>query len=352
MLLKLIKRLKKEEQGQALIMVALMLTVLLGFAALVVDVGNLYVQKSQLQNAADAAALAGAQDLGTAIDAEATAKNYAEANGVPKTETLVDTTYDNNPSKIEVVSTKNVSYTFARVLGLLETNVKARAVAQKATEGGDAFNYAVFAGGGALTFTGGKHIIGGSVYGRNGVSFNGSGNEIDGDVVSSTSTANVSGTITGDTITNNPVIPMPDFSNLIKAQATICTTVAEFNNAVAGTDDIYFIGNLTITARIPGDRVVVATGNITANSAAQTSADSVTFYSINGNITFNGGTSEIYGILYAPNGTVTDNGGPNGHINGRIIAKIVDVNGAKFSVDASSNDLDSLSKYTTVKLIE
>ena len=162
----------------------------------------------------------------------------------------------------------------------------------------------------------------------------------------------MSGTIEGDTIKNNPVIPMPDFSNIIKAQATICTTVVEFNAAVSGSGDIYFIGDLTITARIPGDRVVVATGDITANSAAQTSADSVTFYSINGDITFNGGTSEIYGILYAPNGTVTDNGGPNGHINGRIIAKIVNANGSKFSVDASASDLDSLSKYTTVKLIE
>lgn len=351
-LVKLIKRLKKEEHGQALIMVVLLLTALLGFAALVVDVGNLYLVKSQLQNAADAAALAGAQDLETAINAESTAKNYAEANGVPKSETSVDTTYNNTSSKIEVVASKNVSYTFARVLGLIETDVTARAVAQKSTVGGEALNYAVFAGGGSLTFTGGKHIIGGSVYGKDGVSFNGSDNKIEGDVVSSTSAVNVSGTIEGDTIKNNPVIPMPDFSNIIKAQATICTTVVEFNAAVSGSGDIYFIGDLTITARIPGDRVVVATGDITANSAAQTSADSVTFYSINGDITFNGGTSEIYGILYAPNGTVTDNGGPNGHINGRIIAKIVNANGSKFSVDASASDLDSLSKYTTVKLIE
>ena len=147
-LVKLIKRLKKEEHGQALIMVVLLLTALLGFAALVVDVGNLYLVKSQLQNAADAAALAGAQDLETAINAESTAKNYAEANGVPKSETSVDTTYNNTSSKIEVVASKNVSYTFARVLGLIETDVTARAVAQKSTVGGEALNYAVFAGGG------------------------------------------------------------------------------------------------------------------------------------------------------------------------------------------------------------
>lgn len=349
---KIFNRLRKEESGQSLVMVVLLLSVLLGFSALIVDVGLLYSEKAKLQNAADAAALAGAQMLPDQGSAESVAIDYADFNGFTISTDDVDVPYDEDDTKIKVGVSGTVPYIFARFLGLLETDVTARAVAQKATEGGDAFNYAVFAGGGALTFTGGKHIIGGSVYGKDGVSFNGSDNKIEGDVVSSTSTVNVSGTIEGDTITNNPVIPMPDFSNLVKAQATICTTVTEFNNAVAGTGDIYFIGDLTITAHIPGDRVVVATGNIDANSAAQTSADSVTFYSINGDITFNGGTSEIYGILYAPNGTVTDNGGPNGHINGRIIAKVVNTNGSKFSVDASPNDLDSLSKYATIKLID
>jgi Flp pilus assembly protein TadG len=82
-LLKLIKRLKKEEQGQALIMVALMLTMLLGFAALVVDVGMMYVTKAELQNAADAAALAGASvSTGNAVSE---AKKFARLDGVDDT---------------------------------------------------------------------------------------------------------------------------------------------------------------------------------------------------------------------------------------------------------------------------
>ena len=43
-----------------LVQVIALLVVLLGFAALSIDVGNLYVAKAELQNAADAAALAGA----------------------------------------------------------------------------------------------------------------------------------------------------------------------------------------------------------------------------------------------------------------------------------------------------
>ena len=48
-----------DERGQVAIVVALMLVVLLGFAALVVDVGLNWAARTQAQAAADAAALAG-----------------------------------------------------------------------------------------------------------------------------------------------------------------------------------------------------------------------------------------------------------------------------------------------------
>jgi Flp pilus assembly protein TadG len=50
----------KLRRGAALPLVAVLLPVLMGFAALSVDVGYLHVVKAQLQNAADAASLAGA----------------------------------------------------------------------------------------------------------------------------------------------------------------------------------------------------------------------------------------------------------------------------------------------------
>src|SRR5690242_2208165 len=51
------------EIGQALTVTALMFPVLLGFVGLGVDFGRLAAQQRKLQNYADAAALAGAQDL-------------------------------------------------------------------------------------------------------------------------------------------------------------------------------------------------------------------------------------------------------------------------------------------------
>ena len=47
------------EDGQALIQVTLSIMVLLGFVALSIDVGRVYSERRNMQNAADAAALAG-----------------------------------------------------------------------------------------------------------------------------------------------------------------------------------------------------------------------------------------------------------------------------------------------------
>jgi hypothetical protein len=54
------KKINKNESGQSMVLVALLLTVLLGFGAFAIDVGYMTYQRSSLQNAADSAALAGA----------------------------------------------------------------------------------------------------------------------------------------------------------------------------------------------------------------------------------------------------------------------------------------------------
>lgn len=54
----------ENQKGAAIIIVAILLPVLIGFAALAVDVGYMYATRNELQNAADAAALAGATQLG------------------------------------------------------------------------------------------------------------------------------------------------------------------------------------------------------------------------------------------------------------------------------------------------
>jgi Flp pilus assembly protein TadG len=58
----LARRVGNEEHGAVTVIVALMMVVILGMAALVVDVGSVEVRRAQLQDAADAAATAIAQD--------------------------------------------------------------------------------------------------------------------------------------------------------------------------------------------------------------------------------------------------------------------------------------------------
>jgi hypothetical protein len=69
------------ERGSVAIVVALALTVLLGFAALVVDVGLSWAVRAEAQTAADAAALAGASRLAAGPTAAVAAvRQYLDAN--------------------------------------------------------------------------------------------------------------------------------------------------------------------------------------------------------------------------------------------------------------------------------
>ena len=52
-------RVRDNERGQVIVLAAVMIPVMLLLTALVVDVGNWYTHKRQLQNRADAGALAG-----------------------------------------------------------------------------------------------------------------------------------------------------------------------------------------------------------------------------------------------------------------------------------------------------
>lgn len=124
------KKLFTNEDGQVLVLFALVLVVLMGFAALAVDVGSMTLTKTKLQSAADAAALAGAQDLPVESTAEDTAVEYAKKNGVLESDIIATAGHDGDPNKIKVVCKKKVSHTFARIIGFKETEISARAVAQ------------------------------------------------------------------------------------------------------------------------------------------------------------------------------------------------------------------------------
>jgi hypothetical protein len=84
---------KRNESGQSVVLTVVFMTVLIGMAALVLDVGSWYRQHRGLQATADAAALAGAQALPDAPGpsvAKDLATAYANKNETGLTKTQVD----------------------------------------------------------------------------------------------------------------------------------------------------------------------------------------------------------------------------------------------------------------------
>lgn len=118
----------KDEQGAVLVFTALALVALLGVTALVTDVGLLYSSRSKLINAADAAALAGSQELpGDPAGACDVARDYLQANGVDSGAAQIEVGVDN--CSLTVHPRRSVSLLFARVLGFYEQEVEAAATA-------------------------------------------------------------------------------------------------------------------------------------------------------------------------------------------------------------------------------
>ena len=127
-----IKKNISNERGQVVIIVALLLISLLGMTALVVDVGSIYEERRQTQTVADAAALAGAQDLPEYPEqAIQTAIAYAGLNGVDISEDNIQIYESYVPyDTITVTPTDvNTPLFFARVLGVNSVTVNATATA-------------------------------------------------------------------------------------------------------------------------------------------------------------------------------------------------------------------------------
>jgi len=123
----------RRESGQALILAAAAMVVVIGMAAMAIDVGMFLQEKRDLQNAADAAALAGAQDLPTSpANAVANATTWAGENGIGAGElegVTVSTTYVASDT-ITVQVKRDVPWLFARVLGRGSDTVRADATAR------------------------------------------------------------------------------------------------------------------------------------------------------------------------------------------------------------------------------
>jgi Flp pilus assembly protein TadG len=123
---------ERSEAGAIAIVVALLMVAMVGFSALVIDVGSLYEQRRQLQTAADAAALAGVQELPSNPDAaRAIATAYAKQNSADDNAvsvTISQTYVPNDTIRVTVSNPDSPTY-FARIWGRSSAAVSARAIA-------------------------------------------------------------------------------------------------------------------------------------------------------------------------------------------------------------------------------
>jgi hypothetical protein len=119
---------RHSDEGAVLVWVAGSIVALMLFAALAVDLGWFYLSSSRLQNAADAAALAGVVDLpGFLAQAQSDADDAAEANGFPGSVTSLVPLADNS---LEVTLQTTVPTFFLRVAGFNNVTISRTSTAE------------------------------------------------------------------------------------------------------------------------------------------------------------------------------------------------------------------------------
>jgi hypothetical protein len=122
----------RSERGQAIVLSVVALTSLMGMSAFVVDAGSWFRTHRQMQLAADAAALAGAQALPQyPDDARSLAEDYAETNNGSPTEVDFSSAVRPNDT-ISVRSRAVAPGFFSRVLGFDSITVSAAGSARAA----------------------------------------------------------------------------------------------------------------------------------------------------------------------------------------------------------------------------
>jgi Flp pilus assembly protein TadG len=170
----MLSQLRRGRSGQAIVIMALAMVAICGMLALAIDAGRLYFQRRLMQDAVDAGALAGAQDLvGTvsnpngvpsnalfhALQDTFSVFNQTPANpqgsgfyNSPPNNTVTDTQggytatvvaptgYDNK--QVQVTVTYNAVATFVQVLGFSQIGIVATATAEAGT---NPKTYALFA---------------------------------------------------------------------------------------------------------------------------------------------------------------------------------------------------------------
>lgn len=352
------------EQGQALILVALGIAVLLGFMALATDVGVQLHEKRLAQTAADAAATAGASQLLTSASGSTLTSNIqsvgqaaASENGFTNGSNNVTVaindpptlgTYAGDAGYVEAIVSKASPTFFMTIFGRNAMTVSARAVATLGA--GDACFLALGTpsiNGGAANPVSGTIAFSGSdtmQASQCGVIANGA-LQCGGNVTINAKFIGYGGsnTCTAGTVTPSPVLIPPESDPLAYLQAEMpsinpsqltCANAPTTNNGgppngsvLTGTGNgtvtvdgqslsiscingFNIPSGATVTLQAPGSGILVVNGAINYNGNGSLVFDSG-FYYLNGSLNVNGGSTlnASAGVtLYQANGALNVSG--------------------------------------------
>ena len=209
-----LRRFAKKEDGAVMVIAAFGLVAFLSLVSLVTDMGLKYHQKSVLQSAMDAAALAAVRYMPDEQTAKQVALEYVEKNGFSTESVVVEF-----PSSeiVRVSDSREGKTIFASLFKVDSVQINAKAAAKYVNKNmAIDFEYLMFHGDNTQFTLGGHYNLGGSIFGNGNVHADGSGSTITGTVFSANNaTYNQYSITVGRLESNVNSQKMPDFDETI-----------------------------------------------------------------------------------------------------------------------------------------
>lgn len=338
----------ERERGQVIVLVVVMFVVLLGFGALVIDIGSWYLGKRQAQAAADAGALAGAQYLPSDFaDATSMAQSYVTKN-LSDAQATITPGYSGNPNQIEVKVHINRPSFFAGIFGIHTVGINMRAVA---TSSGGTTPAAIFAYNSScgnnqgLSISGSSETIGGAIISNGNFNVSGGSNYAGYATAGGPSSCapKISGTgnrfpTNGTPASHTDLIPWPAYF-----------TTSNFTCNFSAANFTFSTSNVTIPSGVycATNKISVTGGSIKGNvtfiapNFSISSSNSVFTPYQNGVLWFDTGTQDFSfsgsnnnwtGIIFDPNGTADLTGSALSSYNGMVEALNVNLTGSNWAM--------------------
>jgi type II secretory pathway pseudopilin PulG len=399
-----------KQKGSVFILMAITIPFLLLSSAIAVDVGALYVQRSHMQNIADAAALAGASQLQTSeFAAKSLAQNYGKKNGETIPDGQITFFTDGTTKKIRVDINKDAPLLFFKYFqDVLGTNIippftlTVHAIAASTGSTPGIFDHSIISGGtgtfyllgpnggsGKEVFDGPIHVNGTFQFDSNSANGSGSVNLPSGgiqinapisisssqgkdDIGGLNQPANqvfasdfTYGTSPIDITTKNPEIAakinsLTNTANTFSPSNPAYAAGGSAINALAVTTPLYVNGSLSSTSIISGpygssgvvnnDLVIVATGDMSLSFTNVTfsSTATITLISLNGNILIDSSNRNLHINALSPHGNITLQGGGE-TIDGYLIAQSLTLGKGSITYQNSKGSSGGAAKISLIE---